>query len=116
MILGMTCARVAAEVAYEALSKNDFSSEFLSAYQRRCKEILGFDAKVMLKIRKALDAMSDEKVDDAISLCKKLNLDKSLQNVKDVDFQGQSILRLLPNPRMLTALFYFFFIYLSANP
>jgi len=116
IIFGMTCARVAAEVAYEALSQNDFSSEFLSAYQRRFKEILGFDVKVMLKIRKALDAMSDKKVDDAISLCTKLNLDKSLQNVKDIDFQGQSILRLLPNPRMLTALFYFFFLYLSANP
>jgi geranylgeranyl reductase family protein len=116
VIFGMTCAKVAAEVAYEALSKNDFSSEFLSAYQRRRKEILGFDVKVMLKIRKALDAMSDEKVDDTISLCKKLNLDKSLQNVKDIDFQGQSLLRLLPNPRMLTALFYFFFLFLSANP
>ena len=116
VIFGMTCARVAAEVAYEALSKNDFSSEFLSAYQRRCKGILGFDVKVMMKIRKMLDAMPDEKIDDVISLCKKLNLDKSLQNVKDIDFQGQSILRLLPNPRMLTALFYFFFLYLSANP
>jgi len=116
VIFGMTCARVAAEVAYEALSKNDFSSEFLSAYQRRCKEILGFDVKVMMKIRKMLNIMSDEKVDDAISLCKKINLDKSLQNVKDVDFQGQSILHLLPNPRMLTALFYFFFLFLSANP
>jgi flavin-dependent dehydrogenase len=112
----MTCARVAAEVAYEALSKNDFSSEFLSAYQRRSKEILGFDVKVMLKIRKMHDVMSDEKIDDVISLCKKLNLDKAFQNVKDIDLQGRSLLRLLSNPRMLTALFYFFFLFLSANP
>jgi len=116
VILGMTCAKVAAEIAYEALSRNDFSSEFLSAYQRSCKAILGFDVKVMLRIRKMLDAMSDEKIDDVISLCKKLNLDKSFQNIKDIDFQGQSILRLLPNPRMLAALFYFFFLFLSANP
>ena len=116
VIFGMTCARVAAEVAYDALSKNDFSSEFLNEYQRRCKEILGFDVKVMLRIRKMLDVMSDEKIDDAISLCKKLNLDKTFQKVKDIDFQGQSILHLLPNPRMLTALFYFFFLFLSANP
>ncbi len=116
VIFGMTCARVAAEVAYDALSKNDFSSEFLSTYQRSCNPILGFDVKVMIKIRKMLYAMSDEKVDGAISLCKKLNLDKSLQNIKDIDFQGRSLLRLLPNPRMLTVLFYFFFLYLSANP
>jgi len=116
VIFGLTCASVAAEVAYEALSKNDSSSEFLSAYQRRCKEIMGFDVKAMLRIRKMLNVMSDEKIDDAISLCKKLNLDKTFQNVKDIDFQGQSLLRLLPNPRMLTALSYFFFLFLSANP
>jgi len=116
VIFGMTCARIAAEVAYEALSKNDFSSNFLSSYQRRCGEILGFDAKVMLKIRRMLDVMSDEKTDDTISLCTKLSLDKTLQNVKDVDFQGQSLLHLLRSPRTLLALFYFFFLYLSANP
>jgi digeranylgeranylglycerophospholipid reductase len=116
VILGMTSARVAAKVAYDALNKNDFSSEFLSKYQRLCKEILGFDVKVMLRIRKMLDVMSDEKVDDVISLCKKLNLEKSLRNVKDVDFQGQSLLRFLPSPRMLTAFFYIFFLFLSANP
>jgi len=116
LVLGMTCAKVAAEIVYEALGKNDFSSEFLSAYQRRCGEILGFDMNVMLKIRRTLDAMSDEKLDDAISLCTMLNLGKTLQNVNEIDFQGRSLLRLLRSPRMLTALLYFFLFYLSANP
>jgi len=116
VIFGMACAKVAAKVAYEALCNNDFSAEFLSAYQKRCREILGFDTAVMLKIRKMLDAMSDEKVDGTISFCKKLRLDKTLQNVKDIDFQGQSLTRLLRSPRILSALFYFFFLYLSANP
>jgi len=116
VVLGMTCARVAAEVACRALGENDFSAEFLSRYQKRWKEILGFDISVMLKIRKMLDAMSDEKIDTAIGFCKKLKLDQTLQNVKDIDFQGQSLMHLLRSPRMLSALFYFFFLYLSANP
>jgi digeranylgeranylglycerophospholipid reductase len=116
VIFGMTCARVAAEVAYDALRENDFSSQFLSAYQKRCERILGFDANVMLRLRKTLDALSDEKVDDAISFCTKLSLNKTLQKVKDVDFQGQSLLRLLRSPSVLSVLFYFFFLYLSANP
>jgi digeranylgeranylglycerophospholipid reductase len=115
-IFGMTCARIAAEVAHEALSQNDFSSEFLSAYQKRCEETLGFDVEVMLRIRKMLNVMSDEKVDDAISLCARLNLDKALRSIRDLDFHGQSLLRLLRSPRMLAALFYFFILYLSANP
>jgi digeranylgeranylglycerophospholipid reductase len=116
VIFGMTCARVAAEVANDALRENDFSSGFLSAYQKRCGRILGFDANVMLRLRKMLDVVSDEKVDDIISFCTKLGLDKTLQKVKDVDFQGQSLLRLLRSPSMLSVLFYFFFLYLSANP
>jgi flavin-dependent dehydrogenase len=115
VILGMTCARVAAEVASEALDRNDFSKEFLAKYQNRCRELLGFDIKIMLRMRRTLDALSDEKVDEAIAMCAKFGLDKTLQNVKDIDFQGQTLLHVLRSPRMLTSLAYFFFAYLSAN-
>jgi digeranylgeranylglycerophospholipid reductase len=116
VILGMTCARIAAEVACEALTENDFSSKSLSKYQQRCDEILGFDVNIMLRIRKMLDTMSDKQMDSAISLLKKLKLDETLQGFQDIDFQGQSLLRLLKSPRMFAALFYFVVLSLSANP
>lgn len=115
VILGMTCAKVAAEVSHEALRINDFSSKLLETYQKRCKEISGFDVNIMLKMRKILDKLSDKNVDDAINFCTKLRLDKALQNLRDIDFQGQALLGALQNPRMLTALIYFFLLYLSAN-
>ena len=49
VVFGMTCAEVAADVAYEALRKNDFSAKFLGAYQRRCKESLDFDVETVEK-------------------------------------------------------------------
>lgn len=116
VIFGMNSARIASEVVYEALGNDDVSSAFLSECGRRCREVSGFDMNVMLQIRKMLDAMSDKNIDDAISFCKKLRLDEILQNFEDIDFQGQSILRLLRSPRMLVTLFYFFLLYLSANP
>lgn len=116
VILGMTCAKVAAEIASEALQCRDFSSDLLENYQRRCKEILSFDVGVMLKVRRMLDAMSDEKLDNSIAFCAKFGLDKILQNVSEIDFQGQALLKTLRSPRILTALGYFFFLYLSANP
>jgi digeranylgeranylglycerophospholipid reductase len=116
LIFGLSCARVAAEVIHEALCRNDFSSKFLIAYQRRCEEILGFNVKFMVTVRKMLNVMSDEKIHELITLCKKLNLNKTLRNVKDIDFQGKSLLHLLRSPRILPALFYFFFLYISANP
>jgi digeranylgeranylglycerophospholipid reductase len=116
VIFGLTCARIAAGVASEGLRENDFSSEFLSEYQRRCKEVLGLDVRVMLRMRKLLDAMSDRSLDNAIGLCNRISLDKTFRGVEDIDFQGQSLLRVLRSPRMLAALGYFFYIYLSANP
>jgi geranylgeranyl reductase family protein len=116
VIFGMSCARVAAEVVGEALRRNDFSSEFLSLYQKRCEEIFGFDMKVMLKIRKILNGLSDEKIDEAITLCKRLNLSEALRSVDEIDFQGRTLLRLLRSPRTLPALIYSFFLYMSANP
>jgi len=116
VIFGMTCAQVAAEVASEAVDKNDFSDEFLCKYQNRCREILGFDMKIMRRMRKTLDALSDERINNAVALCTKLGLDKALQNVKDIEFQGQTLLKVLASPRVLTALAYFFFAYVSANP
>ncbi|MDI6691269.1 MAG: NAD(P)/FAD-dependent oxidoreductase [Candidatus Bathyarchaeota archaeon] len=116
LIFGLSCASIAAEVVHEALVRNDFSSEFLSIYQKRYEETFGFDMKFMLKVRKILNAMSDAEIHQAITLCKKLNLNKTLYNVKDIDFQGKSLLYLLRSPRILPVIFYFFFLYLSANP
>jgi digeranylgeranylglycerophospholipid reductase len=115
VILGMTCANIAAEVACEALRNNDFSSDFLCKYQSRCNKTLGSDVKFMLRIKKMFDALPDDKIDDAINFCAKIRLDKALQNVEDIDFQGRSFLRMLWNPRMPTALFYFFLSCLFAN-
>jgi geranylgeranyl reductase family protein len=115
VLFGMTCAQIAAKVAYEDINRNDLSSKFLARYQKECREALGFDVKIMLRMRKTLNAMSDRTIDSMIGMCTKLGLDKTLQNVEDIDFQGQSLLRVLRSPRMLTALGYFFFTYLSAN-
>jgi len=116
VIFGMMCARVAAEVAYEALHEDDFSSETLSEYQKKCDEVLGFEGKFMLKTRRMLDALSDDRIDNAITFCTKIGLDKTLQKVEDIDFQGRSLLHMLWNPRFSVALLYFIFSYLSANP
>lgn len=115
VIFGLHCARIAANAIHEALKQKNFSSEFLNRYQRCCDKIFGFDVKVMLKLRKLLDALPDDRIDEAISFCGKLGLDKTVREMEDIDFQGRSLLHSLPKPRMLAALFYFFFLYLSTN-
>ncbi len=116
IILGLTCAALAAEVAWEALQRGDYSSRFLHSYHKRCQDTLGIDARMMLRMRKMLDVLSDTRMDDIIGFCERFKLDKTLLDFGDLDFQGRSSLRILRNPRVLMALGYFFRVYLSANP
>lgn len=115
VILGLTCANIAADVASEALGANDVSVAFLKAYQTRCNDTVGFDTHMMLRMRRSLDLIPDKKLDEMIVMCRKLGLDKTLEKVREIDFQGKTLLHVLKSPRMLTALGYFFLVYLSAN-
>jgi digeranylgeranylglycerophospholipid reductase len=116
VIFGLTCAKIAAKVASEAIRRNDVSSNYLQLYQKRCGDMLGFDFNVMLRIRKFLDALSDERVDKALRFCATLGLDKTLLNVEEIDFQGHTLLKILNKPALCVALAYFLMLYLSANP
>ena len=70
----------------------------------------------MLRIRRFLDSLSDEKIDDALRFCRRVGLDEALANVDEIDFQGQTLLRMLKKPNAVAALVYFLLLYLSANP
>ena len=116
VIFGLTCARTAAEVASQALKQDDVSSNFLQIYQKRCEDLLSFDFSVMLRLRRFLDSLSDEKMDEVLRFCGKLGVDKALSDVDEIDFQGKLLLKVLGKPAMLAAMAYFVVLYLSANP
>jgi flavin-dependent dehydrogenase len=116
VIFGLTCAKIAAQTAKEALEKDDVSSDFLQIYQKRCSNLLRFDFSVMLRLRRFLDSLSDQKVDEMLRFCGKLGVDKALSDVDEIDFQGKLMLQVLGKPAMLAAIAYFAMLYLSANP
>lgn len=116
VIFGLTCARTAAEIASQALKQGDVSSNFLQSYQKKCDDLLSFDFRVMLRLRRLLDSLSDEKLDEMLRVCGKIGVDRALRNVNEIDFQGKLLLNLLGKPSMFAALAYFMFLYLSANP
>jgi len=110
VIFGLNCARIAAEVIVEAVNSKDFSSKFLSVYQRRFTKLLGFDVKVMREARKMLNMTSDKGLDDLIGFCSKVRLEKALQDLREIDFQGRTLLNAWRNPRIMAALVYFLLI------
>jgi geranylgeranyl reductase family protein len=115
VIFSITCAKIAAEVASEAVKRNDLSAEFLRLYQKRFEETLGFDTRVMLKIREFLNALSDEKMDKALRFAARTGLSGALRDVDEIDFQGRTLLTVLKKPAAYAALAYFAALYLFAN-
>jgi digeranylgeranylglycerophospholipid reductase len=115
IIFGLSCSEIAGEVAYEAIKSNDFSETFLSRYQSRWKDLVGFDFVVMRQIRRLLDRLSDDKVDKIISLCAKFGVGDLLEEVGDLDFQGRSLISLIKHPTALVTMFYFTFSWLTSN-
>jgi hypothetical protein len=79
-------------------------------------DALGFDFSVMLRLRRFLDSLSDEKLDEVLRFCARIGLDKTMANVEEIDFQGQILLKILTKPAVLAALAYFLKLYLSTKP
>jgi len=116
VIFGLTCAKIAAETASKAMRQGNVSSEVLRSYQKQCSDLLSFDFSVMLRLRRFLNSLSDEKIDEMLQVCRKLGVDRALSNEDEIDFQGKMILKALGKPSMIAAFAYFGLLYLSANP
>ncbi len=106
VITGMICAKIAAKTILKVLNLNDFSERVLAEYQRAWTRKLGFEFKVMLRLRKILDRLSDRRVDKLFEFCIKTGLNETLEKVGDVDWQGRTLLRAALNPKGLISLLY----------
>jgi digeranylgeranylglycerophospholipid reductase len=115
VIFGLTCAKIAGEVAYEAVKNRDFSESFLSSYQSRWKKLVGFDLAAMVRLRRALNSLSDNQTDTLVDFARRLEIDSVLEKVGDLDFQGRSLIPMLRYPGTLVVLSYFMFSWLISS-
>jgi geranylgeranyl reductase family protein len=112
VIFGLTAAFEAANVANRALQNRDTTAHALSDYHKRCNSLFGFDFRVMLRLRRFLDSLSDERLDEMLRVCGKLGVDKALSGATEIDYQGKLLLSVASKPQMLAALGYFGLLYL----
>jgi flavin-dependent dehydrogenase len=102
----LNCAKIAGEVAYEALKQGDTSAAFLSIYQKRWQEKIDFDMAVMRRMRLVLNRLSDSQLDRIVAMSSQLGLDKSLTRISDIDFQGKGMQPLFRSPAAWTIALY----------
>jgi digeranylgeranylglycerophospholipid reductase len=78
------CARIAGEVAVEAIEKDDTSRGFLKNYQKLWKKEVGKDLKESLKYRKIMDQLSDEEM----NILAKFLKDQDLESISKMSMLG----------------------------
>jgi geranylgeranyl reductase family protein len=108
IIMGLTCAKIAGKVAAHAIHHKDASANFLSEYENQWKRNIDFDMRVMKRLRHLFNGLSDRKLDKLIAMCTRLRVNEDLEKVRDIDFQGNSLIRLAKSPRFLATALYFF--------
>ncbi len=96
------CARIAGEVAAEAVKNEDTSSESLKKYETLWKAAVGGKLEDSLKYRKIIDKITDEELN---ALSKFLN-DEKVEDIRSLGSVSKlSILKLIKNyPRLLRLL------------
>jgi len=107
VVMGLNCAKIAAETAYQAIIHEDYSEDFLLSYEKRWRKSMGFDMTAMRHIRLMLNRLSDHKLDRLINLCSELHVDETLRKIRDIDFQGKALLPMVKSPSLLLVSFYF---------
>jgi digeranylgeranylglycerophospholipid reductase len=106
IIMGLTAAKIAGEIAALAVKSEDSSARTLSNYERRWKKEIGFELTVMNYLRRLLDSLGDKQFDALLRYCRLLQLNEALKNERELDFQGTMLIRLVKNPRAFLALSY----------
>jgi digeranylgeranylglycerophospholipid reductase len=106
IIMGLTAAEIAGEIAVSAVKGEDSSAWVLSEYERRWKQEIGFELTIMNYLRRMFDSLVDQQLDTLFRYCRLLGLNKALKNERELDFQGTTLIRLVKNPRALLALSY----------
>ncbi len=109
IIFGMLSGRYAAQVALQAIAHGDYSAQSLAVYEKAWREVLGFDLRTMLWIRRILNRLSDERLDRIFEFYLRLGGPSKYDGVGQVlfsDLQGRSLLKTILRPQALPIILY----------
>jgi geranylgeranyl reductase family protein len=115
VVFGLKSAIIAAQIASQAIDKNNFSSSVLRLYQSQCLKTFNFEFKVMLKIRSFLNSMSDQKIGKILRFFRKIGVNSALENIDEIDLQGRTLYKTIIKPKISVAMFYLLINYIFAN-
>lgn len=98
---GLLCARVASDTIISAFKKKDFSQRHFRNYEKEWKSLIGLELKVGGFVRRFINSLTDEELDNLVSTFKK---DKKIVGILEksqaFDWHKDVILALLKTPSL----------------
>jgi flavin-dependent dehydrogenase len=98
------CGRIAGETAATAVRISDTSADRLSSYEKKWRQLIGFDLVAMSWLRRMLYELPDRHLDRIFAVSHELKTDEILSRTADIDFQGRTLLSLARDPRLFITL------------
>lgn len=95
VILGGIAARIAGQVAAEAVDSNNYSSRFLSRYQKLWKKEMYWNLRLMKIVRNYMNRLSDHEVSDFFQKLETKGILKDIEMYGHVDDQGTLVKRFM---------------------
>lgn len=103
VVFGLTCSRIAGNIAAEAVEAEDCSTEFLLKYQKSWTRMLGREFVIGRLTRRLLSGLSDRAVDRVFSIGRKFHVGDSVRYLNEIDFEEKILQYSLRKPKVALA-------------
>ena len=107
VIMGGLCAVEAAKATMDAYETGEFSEDVLGGYEMSWRSALGREFSTMLSVRRFMNKVSDERMDNLFSSLKRAGLEPTLEGLVeegDMDMQSGVLRSALTDPGMIRVL------------
>ncbi|NHI91885.1 MAG: NAD(P)/FAD-dependent oxidoreductase [Candidatus Lokiarchaeota archaeon] len=100
VVFGGLCAKIAGNVAVEALNRGDFSEMMMKNYQKLwTKEYLN-ELRLMKLVRFVLNSIPDKLIDELFRSIENQGITKMMEDIGDMDMQGELIKKIIFGPKI----------------
>ncbi len=109
VVLGGLCAKIAGEVASEAIDKNDTSENFLVKYDKLWRDKFGREFQYQKILRLLINNVPDKILDKGFEAISKNNIPELVEEIGDMDIQSNILKKVLFSPRIFKLLISFIY-------
>ncbi len=102
LIIGFICAKIAAEVVYEAITSKNM--DILKNYQKQFRKMYNNELKMQLKVQKTYKSLNDDDLDSVILKLKEKEVGKIVSEYGDLDSQSPLMKEILKSGLLFSVL------------